>query len=72
MSQKFQVNQIVKWAWGSGEARGKIREVYKQKVTKKLKGNHVTRNGTSREPAYLIEQQSGGRVLKSESEIEDA
>ena len=72
MSQKFRINQLVKWAWGSGEARGRIREVFEQRVTKRIKGTEVTRNARKSEPAYLIEQQSGGRVLKSESELKDA
>lgn len=72
MAQKFQVNQYVQWNYGSGTATGQIRESYQAKVTKTIKGNQVTRNATDEEPAYLIEQEDGDQVLKSESELTDA
>lgn len=72
MSQKFRVNQYVKWNYGSGTTEGQIKESYKEKVTKTIKGNEVTRNATEDEPAYLVEQKDGDQVLKSESELSDA
>ncbi|EMI17971.1 hypothetical protein RMSM_05103 [Rhodopirellula maiorica SM1] len=72
MAQKFQKNQYVRWNYGSGTAKGQIKESYKQKVTKTIKGNEVTRNASDDEPAYLIEQEDGDEVLKSESELSDA
>lgn len=72
MGQKYQVNQYVKWNYGSGTAKGQIKESYKEKVTKTIKGNEVTRNATDDEPAYLVEQEDGDQVLKSESELSDA
>lgn len=72
MAQKFQVNQYVEWNYGSGTAKGQIKESYKNKVTKTIKGNEVTRNATDDEPAYLVEQEDGDQVLKSESELSDA
>lgn len=69
MSKTFSVNQKVQWNWGDGTASGYIRRVYKDKITKTLKGTEVTRNADSQNPAYLIEQQDGGKVLKSHSEI---
>ena len=35
-----------------------------------IKGTDVSRNATDKEPAYLIEQDDGDRVLKSHSEIQ--
>lgn len=72
MGQKFQVNQYVKWNYGNGTATGQIKESYKEKVTKKFKGNEVTRNATEDDPAYLIEQEDGDQVLKSETELSNA
>lgn len=72
MAQKFQVNQHVQWNYGSGTAKGQIKESFKDKVTKTFKGNDVTRNATDDEPAYLVEQEDGDQVLKSESELSDA
>ncbi|EMI52246.1 hypervirulence associated TUDOR domain-containing protein [Rhodopirellula sallentina] len=72
MAQKFQVNQYVKWNYGNGTAEGQIKESYKEKVTKTIKGNEVTRNASDDEPAYLVEQEDGDQALKSESELSDA
>ncbi|KLU05996.1 hypothetical protein RISK_001847 [Rhodopirellula islandica] len=72
MSQKFQVNQYVTWNYGSGTAKGQIKESHKEKVTKTIKGNEVTRNASDETPAYFIEQEDGDHVLKSETELEDA
>lgn len=62
----------VSWAWGDGTATGTIKQIYTDKVTKTIKGTDVTRNATDDDPAYLIEQDDGDRVLKSGSEIEAA
>lgn len=72
MSQKFRVNQYVQWNYGNGTAKGQIKESHKQKVTRTIKGNEVTRNATEEEPAYLVEQEDGDQVLKSESELSAA
>lgn len=72
MSQKFRVNQYVSWNYGGHTAKGQIRESFKEKVTREIKGNSVTRNASEDEPAYLIEQEDGDQVLKSETELSDA
>ncbi|MDJ0624402.1 MAG: DUF2945 domain-containing protein [Desulfocapsaceae bacterium] len=69
---KFKKGQKVKWSWGDGEAEGKIQKSYTQKVSRTIKGTEVVRNATEDDPAYLIEQEDGDEVLKSESEIEKA
>lgn len=60
----------VKWNWGNGEGKGEIDTVYERKVTRKIDGTEVTRNGSKDEPAYYIKQSDGDAVLKSHSEIE--
>ncbi|MDM4016221.1 hypervirulence associated TUDOR domain-containing protein [Roseiconus lacunae] len=72
MGQKFQVKQHVQWKHGANVAEGQITEAFKEKVTRTIKGNEVTRNATEDNPAYLIEQEDGDRVLKSESELSKA
>ncbi len=62
----------VKWNWGAHEARGKIVDTFTSKVSRKIKGTEVTREASKKEPAYLIVQDDGGRVLKSRSEVERA
>ncbi len=69
---KFNVGDNVKWNWGSGEGTGKITERFTEKVTRKISGSEVTRNATDDEPAFMIEQEDGDRVLKSGSELEQA
>ncbi|MBC6998132.1 DUF2945 domain-containing protein [Cytophaga sp. FL35] len=60
----------VKWEWGNGSAQGKVKETYTKEVTKKIKGNEVTRKGEEGNKALYIEQEDGDHVLKSESEVE--
>lgn len=62
----------VSWKWGSGTATGKVVEVHQDKVTRKLGGSEITRNGSSDDPAYLIEQEDGSQVLKLQSEVKHA
>ena len=68
----FQTGDSVTWNWGSGSATGTIKQIYTDKVTKTIKDAQVTRNATDDDPAYLIEQEDGDRVLKSGSEIKAA
>ena len=72
MAQKFQKNQHVQWNHAGNTAKGQIKDSFKDKVTKTIKGNEVTRNASEDEPAYLIEQEDGDEVLKSESELSAA
>jgi hypothetical protein len=66
----FDIGAAVRWKWGQGTASGTIRERFHDKVSRTIKGTEVTRNATEEEPAYLIEQADGDRVLKSHSELE--
>ena len=69
---KFRKGAEVEWQWGKGFAAGKVEEVFTESVTKTIKGKKITRHGTKDEPAYLIVQAKGTKVLKSESEIHPA
>ena len=62
----------VEWSWGSGTGTGTVQERFTEKVTRTIKGTEVTRDASDDEPAYLIEQEDGDRVLKSESELSKA
>lgn len=70
--KQFEVGSTVKWSWGDGEASGTVKERFTEKVTRQIKGNDVTRKATGTNPAYLIEQDDGDRVLKSHSELDSA
>jgi hypothetical protein len=62
----------VRWHWASGTATGTIAERFERRVSRTIKGKRIVRNGTPDDPAYLIEQDDGARVLKRGSEIERA
>ena len=66
----MKAGQEVCWTWGSGAARGTVREVHPNSVIRTIKGAEVTRHGTPDDPALLIEQADGDRVLKLASEVE--
>lgn len=68
----MQLGDNVKWKWGNGWGQGKITEVFTVKVTRSISGTEVVRNATQDDPAYLIEQEDGDQVLKSNSELEPA
>lgn len=59
----------VNWKYGTGTATGKIESVHKESITRKLKGSDITRHGTADNPAFIIVQDNGDRVLKLKSEV---
>ena len=71
-SNSFRTNQHVKWNWGNGEGAGQIQERFERKVTRKLKGSEITKDGDEDNPAYLIKQEDGDEVLKRGSELKAA
>jgi hypothetical protein len=62
----------VEWDWGNGTASGKIEKVYTQKITVKIEGSEITRDGSDECPALYIEQSDGDAVLKLASEVRKA
>jgi hypothetical protein len=70
MAKNIRTGSTVRWKWGQGTAEGKVTERFTERVTRTIEGEEITRNATDEEPAFLIEQDDGGRVLKSESELE--
>ncbi len=69
---KFYNGNTVEWNWGNGTGSGKIVHTFTSKVTRKIKGAEVTRKASKEDPAYLIEQENGDKVLKSGSELKSA
>ena len=62
----------VEWDWGNGTGTGKVEKTYTQKITRKIKGNEVTRDGSDDDPALYIKQDDGDAVLKLSSEVRKA
>lgn len=59
----------VSWKYGTGTATGKIESVHKEPVTRTIKGAEIHRNGSADDPAFVIVQDNGNRVLKLKSEV---
>lgn len=60
----------VKWAWGTGYGHGTVQSVFTKKVTRKINGSEVTRNGSEEDPACYVNVDDGNNVLKLASELE--
>ena len=69
---KFRKGAKVTWKWGNGKGEGKVAESFTEDVERKIEGSMIKRKASEDEPAYLIEQEDGGKVLKSHSELEKA
>jgi len=68
--QKYRTGTSVEWKWGKGTGTGKIKQSFTDDVERTIEGAVIKRKASPEEPAYLIEQEDGGRVLKSHSELQ--
>ncbi len=59
----------VEWKYGKSKATGKVAEVHKDDVSKKVQGKTVKRKGSAQEPALVIKQDNEKEVIKSASEV---
>ncbi|GAC1588801.1 MAG: hypothetical protein NVS3B25_05830 [Hymenobacter sp.] len=62
----------VTWKYGTGTAAGKIESVHKEPTSRTIKGTEIHRNGSATDPALVIVQDNGDRVLKLKSEVKPA
>ncbi|MFL0412616.1 DUF2945 domain-containing protein [uncultured Sphingomonas sp.] len=69
MANSIHKGDKVSWHWGSGTAHGKVEERFERRVQRTLKGAKVVKNGTKDNPAFLIAQEDGAKVLKRGSEL---
>lgn len=72
MANAFKKGDEVKWNWSGSTAKGKVEEKFERRVQRTIKGSKIVRNGTKENPAYLIVQDDGGKVLKEGSELSKA
>lgn len=72
MSNAFRKGDHVSWNWSGSTAKGKVEEKFERRVQRTIKGSKIVRNGTKDNPAYLIVQDDGGKVLKEGSELKKA
>ena len=59
----------VTWKYGTGTATGKIESIHKEAISRTIKGADIHRNGSADDPALVIVQENGDRVLKLKSEV---
>ncbi|MEM9691177.1 MAG: DUF2945 domain-containing protein [Myxococcota bacterium] len=69
MVQRYDTGTRVEWNWGAGTGTGLVEESFTSRVERSFDGTDVVRNADHDNPAYLIEQEDGTRVLKSHSEL---
>ena len=69
MTETFRKGMRVRWNWGQGVGRGRIAERFEGQVERVIEGRPVRRNGSRRDPAFLISVDRGGEVLKRGSEL---
>jgi len=67
--QKIQVGNEVEWKWGRSKAEGKVTQKFTEDVERRIKGKTIKRKADDTEPAFLIKQDDGDSVLKSQSEV---
>jgi hypothetical protein len=66
---RYRKGTKVEWTWGTHTAKGKIADSFTTDVERTIRGEKIKRKASEKEPAYLIEQVDGDRVLKSHSEL---
>ncbi len=59
----------VAWQWGNGVAEGVVEEVCTERTEIQSRNKKITRNGSSDNPALIINHASGNKVLKLASEV---
>jgi len=68
-NEQLGVGDHASWKWGSGSAEGKIIERFHHDVTRTIDGTEVTRKASPEDPAFVLEQADGQRVLKGSTEL---
>ncbi|MFT3965186.1 MAG: DUF2945 domain-containing protein [Sphingobium sp.] len=72
MANGYRKGAHVHWNWGKGTGEGVVRERFERRVQRTIKGERIVRNGTTANPAYLVETGEGAMVLKRGSELSAA
>ncbi|MCB0393674.1 MAG: DUF2945 domain-containing protein [Bdellovibrionales bacterium] len=70
MSEHFKVGDRVAWKWMGRLIEGQVEEVFFEKTSKTIKGKIITRNGSTKVPAYLVKSEAGNLALKLQSELQ--
>jgi hypothetical protein len=65
------IGDHVAWQWANGLAQGVVADIRTERVEIISKGKRIVRNGSSENPALIIDHASGNRVLKLMSEVQN-
>ena len=72
MTEGFRKGMRVRWNWGQGVGWGHVAERFDRPVERTIQGSLIRRNGSARNPAYLVSTDNDGEVLKLGSELSRA
>lgn len=72
MSTAITQGDTVTWKWGNGTASGNVEKVSHQDETITSKGKDITRHGSKDDPAIIIKQDDGTKLIKLASELSDS
>lgn len=70
MASHFKKNDKVQWNYLGRAVLGTVEEVFRESITKTIKGKKITRHGSKETPAYLVKSEAGNIALKLESELQ--
>ena len=65
----YKVGTLVYWKWLGRKVFGKVIEVHFAPIVKEIKGKKIKRNGSSQNPAYLVQSKAENLALKLHTEI---
>ena len=65
----FKVGDKIAWKWMGREIEGKVIEIHKEPIVKKIKDKLIKRNGSPERPAYYVQSSAGNFALKLASEV---
>lgn len=66
----FKKGDYVAWKWANGIGHGTVESVHAERTTVESKGKTIVRNGSDDNPAVIIHDHNGVKVLKKASELE--
>jgi hypothetical protein len=69
MAAAFKKGARIEWSWAGGNIQGTVEDVFKESVSKTIKGKKITRHGSPEKPAYLVRSKSGNLALKLQTEL---
>lgn len=69
---QFKNGDYVVWKWSNGLGHGTVDGVRLERTSIETKGKTIVRNGTPDNPAIIIKDHNGVKVLKLASELDKA